>query len=177
MTPLSASALRPRSPARPWLVIAAGGAVIGTLDLAFAILFWLRHDVAPVRILQSIARGWLGDAAFEGGAAAAWLGAVSHYCIATMFVVAYYLAARRMPKLLAHPVRNGLGYGVLLYLAMNFVVLPLSAAGLPGFGNTAWVVGSVLAHAVFGVLSACFASIATGAGPGAAPVSAPNPAP
>jgi hypothetical protein len=177
MTTASASSLRPPTPARPWLAIVAGGAVIGTLDLAFAMLFWLRHDVAPVRILQSIARGWLGDAAFQGGTAAAWLGAVSHYFIATMFVAAYLFAGRRMPWLLAHPVRYGLAYGALLYVAMTFVVLPLSAAGLPGFGNTAWVVGSILAHGVFGVLSACFASLAAGAGPGAAPLSAPNRAP
>ena len=161
----------------PWRRIVAGGIAIATLDLAFAILFWLRHEVAPVRILQSIARGWLGDAAFEGGASSAWLGAVSHYFIATMFVVACYLAGRRMPALFGHVVRNGVAYGLLLYVAMTFVVLPLSAAGLPSFRNTAWVVASIVAHAVFGVMAVWFAALAAGARPGGGAVNAPNRAP
>lgn len=159
--------------ARAWPAIVAGGLAIGTLDLAFAILFWLRHEVAPVQILQSIARGWMGDAAFDGGAAAAWLGAVSHYAIATMFVLAYYLAGRRLPALFARRLALGLAYGLLLYVLMNFVVLPLSAAGLPSFRNTAWVASSVVAHAVFGAMCAWFASLAAGA----ARVSGPRPAP
>jgi hypothetical protein len=37
----------------------AGAAVVGTLDLLFAIGFWLPKGVAPIRILQSIAAGVL----------------------------------------------------------------------------------------------------------------------
>lgn len=154
----------PDTSQRRWIAIAGGGLAIGSLDLAFAMLFWMRHDVAPVRILQSIARGWLGDAAYRHGSASAWLGAVSHYVIAMAFVLAYHAAARRLPRLLDDPLRYGIAYGVCLYIAMNFIVLPLSAAGFPGFGNGAWVASGILAHLVFGVMSALFARAAAGRG-------------
>ena len=49
---------------------------------------------------------------------------------------------------------------LLLYAAMNFVVLPLSAAGMPSFANHAWVGASIVAHALLGVVCALFARIA-----------------
>lgn len=135
---------------------ALGGIAIGTLDLAYAWTFWHPHGVRLVRILQSISAGLLGGASFDGGLATAALGAGLHYFIATMFVVAYFLASVRLPALRRHPVACGLAYGVLLYVAMNFVVLPLSAAGLPDFGNVAWVASSVAMHAVFGLMCGLF---------------------
>jgi len=134
-----------------------GGLVVGTLDLAFAWTFWQSHGVGLARILQSVAAGLLGGASFEGGTASAVLGAGLHYFIATMFVVAYRLAGLRHAGLRRHPVACGLAYGVLLYLVMNFVVLPLSAAGMPSFDNGPWVASSIVMHAVFGVVCALFA--------------------
>ena len=148
-----------RSPAR-WIL--AGGLSVATLDLLFAMGFWALRDVAPVRIAQSIARGVLGDASYQGGAASAWLGVVLHYFIATMFVLAYWLVARRAAGLLRRPWMYGAMYGALLYLLMNFVVLPLSAAGLPSFADTPWVVASIAMHVAIGVLCAWFARRASG---------------
>lgn len=134
-----------------------GGLSIGTLDLLFAWSFWQSHGVAPSRILQSVAAGVLGEASFAGGITSATLGACLHYFIATMFVVVYRFAGRRHAGLRKHPVSCGLAYGVLLYVAMNFVVVPLSAAATPGFGHVPWVASSVGMHAVFGVMCALFA--------------------
>jgi hypothetical protein len=137
--------------------IALGGLAIGTLDLLFAIGFWAIPGIAPIRIAQSIAAGLQGDAAYDGGGASAALGIALHYFIATMFVLAYWLAGRWAPRLFAQPERFGLPYGVLLYLVMNFVVLPLSAAGAPSFANVPWVVASIAMHMLIGVLCARFA--------------------
>ena len=53
----------------PWTTVLLGGLVMGTLDLLFACTFWgVLRDVAPERILQSIAAGVQGTAAFEGSA-------------------------------------------------------------------------------------------------------------
>jgi uncharacterized membrane protein YagU involved in acid resistance len=142
------------SPAR-WII--AGGLLVGTLDLLFAGGFWAMRNVPPIRIAQSIAAGVLGDASYDGGAASAWLGVVLHYFIAMMFVLVYWLMARRAAALLQRPVRYGLLYGLLLYLVMNFVVLPLSAAGMPSFNDRSWLVASVAMHLLIGVLCARFA--------------------
>jgi hypothetical protein len=123
-----------------------GGLVAGTLDIAYACIFWgIRNDVPAQRIFQSVARGALGEAAFEGGWGTAILGLGFHYFIATSMCVAYYLVAKRWSPLRERPVPLGIVYGVLLYAIMNFVVLPLSAAGPPS-KNTLWVVLSVLVH-------------------------------
>ena len=149
-----------RRPAWAW--IALGGLVIGTLDLLFAWGFWAAKGATFVGILQSIAAGWYGKASHSMGATSAWVGALSHYAIATAFVAAYWLAARRLAALLKRPVLLGAVYGLLLYVIMNFIVLPLSAAGMPKFDNVPWVASSILAHMVFGVLSALVAVRASG---------------
>jgi len=147
---------RARNPS-PAVRLLLGGLAVGTLDLVFAWAFWRPAGVDLARILQSIASGLLGRESFTGGMATAALGAGLHYFIATMFMVVYHAASLRLPTLGRRPVAWGVPYGVLLYLAMNFVVLPLSAAGMPDFGNEAWVAGSVAMHAVIGVMCALVA--------------------
>lgn len=139
---------------RPWRWLLLGGIVLGTLDAIFAVVFWYSKGVTATQIFQSIAAGLLGKSSYEGGAATAWLGAGLHYFIATMMVVVYYLTARWWRMLVRYPIAYGLPYGVVLYLIMNFVVLPLSAAGMPKFNNLPWVVSSIVMHALFGVICA-----------------------
>jgi hypothetical protein len=60
--------------------------------------------------------------------------------------VAYYLVARRWPLLWQRAALCGAAYGLLLYGIMNYVVVPLSAAGGPGSRNPLWVGLSILVH-------------------------------
>lgn len=113
---------------KPAKAIFWGGLIAGTLDLTGAcVVSWLRAGVPPVRIMQSVASGVLGAAAYEGGAKAAILGVVLHYFIATTWVVVFYLASRKLRFLIERPIPWGLVYGVIVYSFMNFVVLPRSA--------------------------------------------------
>ncbi len=143
--------------------IAIGTAVTGSLDLLFASGYWaFAADVKPVRILQSIATGVLGKASYEGGAKTALLGAGLHYFIIAMFVLAYYAAARVNPVLSRRPVTLGAAYGLLLYLLMNYIVVPLSRAGRSDAFNVPWELSSIAMHALIGVLCAFFACRAAG---------------
>jgi hypothetical protein len=109
-------------------VILYGGLVAGTLDLAAAFISsWLRAGVGPVRVMQSIASGLLGAAAFTGGAGSAALGVALHFLIATVATAVFYVASRTLRFLVKQPITAGLLYGVAVYLFMNFVVIPLSA--------------------------------------------------
>ncbi|MEX2181435.1 MAG: hypothetical protein WD771_05295 [Gemmatimonadaceae bacterium] len=56
---------------RPILV---GGFVAGIFDLAAGLLLGVARGGTPVRFLQTIASGFLGRAAYEGGVPAAALG-------------------------------------------------------------------------------------------------------
>jgi hypothetical protein len=114
-----------------------GSLVVGILDLADAFIFFGLRGARPIRILQSIASGLLGRAAFSGGLRTAVLGAALHFFIAFVVVATFFVASRYLAVLRRFPVWSGLIYGIAVYVVMNFVVLPLSAAGR---GSFAWPV-------------------------------------
>jgi uncharacterized membrane protein YagU involved in acid resistance len=147
----------------PWPPVLAGGFLAGALDILYACVFWaVKADLPPSRIFQSVAAGLLGEASFEGGSATAALGLLLHFFIACTMAVAYYLVARRWPLLVRRPVPMGIAYGLLLYVIMNYVVVPLSAAG-SGSRDPLWIGLSVAVHAfLIGLPIAWFASRAAG---------------
>ena len=108
-----------------------GGLVVGILDLLFAFTFYgLILGAKPLRIFQSVAAGLLGrTAAFEGGVRTFLLGILLHFVVATCIATVYYVASRMLPVLIRHAVVSGLIYGMIAYLGMNYVVVPLSAIG------------------------------------------------
>jgi len=109
-------------------VIFWAGLIAGTLDITAAcVVSWLRAGVTPVRVFQSVASGLYGPASFSGGAKTAVLGIILHFIIATTAAAVYYFAGRKLSFLINQTLIAGVLYGVLVYLFMNFVVLPLSA--------------------------------------------------
>src|SRR5262245_52129151 len=92
----------PMTRTRAWIL---GGLTVGTLDILDPILFYyLRNDVPPQRILQSVAAGLLGrDAAVAGGWPTALLGLGLHFFIAFTVVLIYHVASRRLAPLTEHP--------------------------------------------------------------------------
>lgn len=157
---MSAASIRRMSIRRiDWSQVLLGGLIVAIGDIVFATTLWFSWDAPGLqRVFQTIAVGVLGPASFDGGVSTAVLGAVLHVFMATMFVVVYTLAARRRPNLLARPVALGLAYGVMLYVVMNFVVMPLSRVGRsPSFDHPDWIFYSVLAHMLFGVVCVLFA--------------------
>ena len=146
-----------RSPAWPQVVL--GGLLVAIGDTIFASTLWFGWSVPGlVRLFQTIAVGVLGKASFDGGVASAGLGAGLHLFMATMFVVVYTLASQRAPALLRRPFVLGPLYGVVLYAVMNFVVMPLSRVDAhPTLQHPDWIILSILAHMVFGVICVLFA--------------------
>lgn len=131
---------------RALAIVMAGGIVAGVLDIVYAWVFWsLKAGVSFERILQSVAAGLLGSASFRGGAATAALGLALHLFIAVMMSGAYFLVARRMPKLIGQPLVFGALYGLVLYGIMNYIVVPLSAAS-PGSSDPLWRALTIAVH-------------------------------
>ena len=144
----------------PFSFVLAGGLLAGTLDIVYACVFWaLRADVPVRRILQSVAAGLLGKASFEGGAGTAALGLVLHLLIAVTMSLVYFLIARRWPLLWQRPWLCGAVYGALLYVVMNYVVVPLSAAASRGGPkDPLWIALSIAVHVLLiGIPIAVFA--------------------
>ena len=149
------TAVRPPRTSLPLVV--GGGLLVAVFDAVFACTWWaVAAGVGPMRILQSIGAGLLGEASFAGGWRSAASGAAAHAVIAICMVGAYVFAAQRLPVLVRQPLRWGAGYGLFLYALMNFAVVPLSAAprnDLPA----AWVAASVVVHVLIGVACALLA--------------------
>jgi hypothetical protein len=109
--------------------IGTGGLVAGILDITFAMLFYgIARGNTAASVLRSVASGWLGKAAFEGGAATAALGLATHFLVAFGAATVFYVLSGWFPVLRRRPVPAGIGFGIGLYVFMNWVVIPLSAA-------------------------------------------------
>lgn len=107
--------------------VLVGGLVGGTLDILFAISFAAFNGVSPMRLLQTVASGLLGEASYTGGVGTAILGLLAHFLIAFALAGSYVLASRRIEVLTKHPVLAGALFGACVLLLMRLVVLPLSA--------------------------------------------------
>ena len=128
-----------------WVV--AGGLLAGALDITYACVFWgIKAGVAPIRVFQSVAAGLLGPESFDGGVPTAALGLALHFSIAMSMAVTYYLIARSWRLLVRRVWICGIAYGLVLYCIMNYIVLPLSAAGR-GSADPLWVGLSIAVHA------------------------------
>jgi uncharacterized membrane protein YagU involved in acid resistance len=139
----------------------AGGIVVGSLDITYAILFWSFRGVTPTRVFQSVAAGVLGRDSFNLGIKSALLGAALHYFIAFSIVIVYYIASKWLPILIDQAVICGIIYGIVVYIVMNYVVIPLSNAARPKTFNLLWVSCSVIVHMfLIGLPAALFARTA-----------------
>jgi hypothetical protein len=111
--------------------ILAGAVIGGALDLLFAVSFAGYNGVSPIRVLQTIASGVLGDAAFRGDGPAAALGLACHFGISLAWATLFAALAARIPGLARRPVPAGIAFGAVVFLCMRLIVLPLSAYPRP----------------------------------------------
>jgi uncharacterized membrane protein YagU involved in acid resistance len=135
-----------------------GGLACGILDISSALVSYGLIGVKPVRILQSVASGWLGPAAFQGGIPTAVLGTAFHFLIAFSAATVYYLASRKLAFMRLRPLLAGILYGEAVFLFMHFVVIPLShARQSPMSMSLPFLIAGPLGHPFFVGLPIAFA--------------------
>ena len=110
-------------------VILRVGLIAGTLDITETLIFNQLRGVTPKMVFQYIASGLIGMNSFELAWASVILGVALHYLIALTWTAVFYAASRKLSILGRRPVICGLFYGGIVYLSMNWIVLPLS--GVP----------------------------------------------
>ena len=106
----------------------------GCLDLLAAITVYslIMKRVTTTRLLQGIARGALGDSAYEGGISTALAGVGFHFIIAFCFTIFYFFIFPYIPLLKKQRIISGLLYGIFVWCVMNLAVLPLlNIANIP----------------------------------------------
>jgi hypothetical protein len=136
------------APAARILASLSAGLVAGTTNLIAAGAIFggtLTHG------LQQIASGLFGDAAYHGGAGSAALCAGLHYFISIVAAGLYCALALRSRWWRDHWLAGGALFGVVAYLVMNLVVVPLSNAPKADFAP-AIIAKELVAHTVmFGI--------------------------
>jgi len=121
------------------------GLIAGTLDITDNIIYNAFRGVTMKMIFQYIASGLVGMASFQMGGASVALGVAIHYAIALTWTAIFYIASRQIPVLRDRPVISGMVYGAIVYVIMNYVVLPLTR--VPPLKRPPTVVGRINAVA------------------------------
>ena len=136
------------APSAKILASLGAGLVAGTTNLIAAGAIFggtLAHG------LQLIASGLLGEWAFKGGTETAALGAGLHYGISIAAAGLYCTLALRRSWWRDHWLIGGALFGVIAYLVMNLIVVPLSNAPNPDF-SPAIIAKELVAHTLmFGI--------------------------
>lgn len=104
--------------------IALATLVAGTLDILAAVILTLLYGREPAAMLRYVASGPFPPATGWGGAGAV-LGLAVHFALMAIMAAAYVFAADREPALRSSPVKWGVLYGLVTYVAMNLIIVPL----------------------------------------------------
>ncbi|MEO7964162.1 MAG: hypothetical protein ABIT38_09680 [Gemmatimonadaceae bacterium] len=136
--------------------ILTAGLLTGVSDISFANATYLfrRGILDPGRVFQSVASGVAGPESYNSGMPTIVLGAFLHFTIALIWTTIFVLATRRSTALTSIVSRTGGAlvfgyvYGMFIWLAMNFIVIPLSHAKVtPLSAPVFWIM--LFGHGIF----------------------------
>lgn len=126
----------------------------GTLDILLAIILTLSRGKNVGNMLRFVASGPFPPATEMGGAGAA-LGLLVHFTLMAIMVAVFVIAARARPRFLDRPLTSGLIYGLITYVVLDLIVVPLRFhAPLPP--PTLSIVTQLFAHIVLVGLPTAF---------------------
>ena len=128
--------------------IVLGGLIIGIAD---AIIYhWFVLSVLEgnplMSVYQYLASGALGNAAFAGGIGTVLLGLFFHFFVSFVVAAVFILSADRIPLLRRYAIPSALVYGFGVFIVMNLIVLPLSAAPPLPPPTTPQIILNILDH-------------------------------
>ena len=121
--------------------IIVSGFVVGTLDLSAAVIQTIIMGGDPLKMLQYIASGIFGPDSFKGGIKYSLIGVFIHFCIAFGWTIAFFLLYPRIKGLAEHKLLTGIVYGMIVWLVMNRIIVPLSRIPARPFNLVNAIVG------------------------------------
>jgi len=98
--------------------------VAGTLDILYAALMSAISGAGPAAMLRTVASGPF-PAATQWGTGGSILGLLVHFTLMGIMATYFVIAARNWPMMLARPIQWGIAYGLVTYVVMNWMVVPL----------------------------------------------------
>jgi hypothetical protein len=133
--------------------IVYSGFIGGTIDLFSAALISGR---SPFIILQAVASGLLGRPSFQDGGFSAILGLLLQWGMSMLIAAIYVYGVPAARRLSANWIAGGLVYGAVVFVVMNYVVVPLSAAPFKPPHTPDSIIENLLAMLLFGLIVARF---------------------
>ncbi|HYG19295.1 MAG TPA: DUF1440 domain-containing protein [Ohtaekwangia sp.] len=124
------------------------GLLVGTLDIVTAMIV---YNVGPAQIFPFITSGAFGNEAFSGSFIMIFWGIVFHYFIAFAWTVVFFLMVPKVAILRKRAVLNGLLYGIVIWLVMNMIILPLSRLSQAPLNFKAAVIGAAILMVMVGL--------------------------
>ncbi|MBZ0275539.1 MAG: hypothetical protein K8I60_05315 [Anaerolineae bacterium] len=130
--------------------IVIGGLIVGIVDaiIYHVIVSSLLGGTPLITVYQYMASGALGVAAFDGGILTALLGGVFHFIVSFAVAAVFIVSADRIPLLRRYAIPASLVYGFGVFVVMNFIVMPLSAAPPLPPPTTVQMIVAILDHIV-----------------------------
>ncbi|MBS7256557.1 DUF1440 domain-containing protein [Flavobacterium branchiicola] len=109
------------------------GLVAGTMDIvaAFTVYGFILHKTTPTQILRSIASAIFRKEAYTGNFLMVFCGLALHYFIAFTFALFYFIIYPYLPFLKKNAALSGTFYGILVWMIMNLIILPIFFPVLP----------------------------------------------
>mgnify|MGYP003581385383 CR=1 FL=1 len=104
--------------------IVVATAISGTLDILFAMILTVIFGREIGGMLRYVGSGPF-PAAMDMGTGGAVLGLLVHFTLMALMAAVLMLFVRRRPQLLDKPILLGIAYGLLTYVIMNLLVVPL----------------------------------------------------
>jgi hypothetical protein len=109
--------------------IAFAGLLAGLLDGAAAsVQYFISTGNSPTRVFQYIASAVFGKSAFAGGLEMAGWGLLFHLLIAMGFAALFFLLYPLIFRPLKNKIAMGIVYGLMVWMIMNLLVVPLTKA-------------------------------------------------
>ena len=131
--------------------ILTSGILAGTIDIGAACLI---NERSVAFILHTIAGGLLAQRSYSGGAFTATLGLILQWAMSILIAAVYIYAARFREVLRRRWISLGICYGAVIFVVMNYVVVPLSAWRVVPKFSTQLFLENLAAMFVFGLIVA-----------------------
>ena len=101
------------------------GLIAGVLDITAACLqAYMKSGTTPTQVLKYVASGAVDPKTFSNDTMLAALGLLVHFIIAISFTFFFFFLAKQIPVLVKYPIPIGILYGVFVWAAMRFIILP-----------------------------------------------------
>jgi uncharacterized membrane protein YagU involved in acid resistance len=105
-------------------IILIAGLCAGLLDGASAVIILAKMNLE--RVFRYVASAVFDKAAFTGGKEMMVYGILFHFAIALCWAAVYYFFYQKVPLVRRNFIISGILYGVVVWIAMNLLLVPLT---------------------------------------------------